>query len=156
MLVGAGFVTAEPRAAGIDGSTITSFPYTVTISGGSASSASGWEQIIENLDVYDSNGNPYIYWVKEVSGADGYEASYQFSDGDPDSYKWINSSKLNSDGELVATVRNTKTDTPGYELPNTGGEGVTRYYYTGAALILLSAFAGSNRIRRRLKERRTK
>lgn len=152
MLVGAGFVTAEPRAAGIDGSTI-SFPYTVTISGGSAS---GWEQIIENLDVYDSNGNPYIYWVEEVSGADGYEASYQFSDGDPDSYKWINSSKLNSDGELVATVRNTKTDTPGYELPNTGGEGVTRYYYTGAALILLSAFAGSNRIRRRLKERRTK
>lgn len=152
MLVGAGFVTAEPRAAGIDGSTIT-FPYTVTISGGSAS---GWEQIIENLDVYDSNGNPYIYWVEEVSGADGYEASYQFSDGDPDSYKWINSSKLNSDGELVATVRNTKTDTPGYELPNTGGEGVTRYYYTGAALILLSAFAGSNRIRRRLKERRTK
>lgn len=152
MLVGAGFVTAEPRVAGIDGSTI-SFPYTVTISGGSAS---GWEQIIENLDVYDSNGNPYIYWVEEVSGADGYEASYQFSDGDPDSYKWINSSKLNSDGELVATVRNTKTDTPGYELPNTGGEGVTRYYYTGAVLILLSAFAGSNRIRRRLKERRTK
>lgn len=152
MLVGAGFVTAEPRAAGIDGSTIL-FPYTVTISGGSAS---GWEQIIENLDVYDSNGNPYIYWVEEVSGADGYEASYQFSDGDPDSYKWINSSKLNSDGELVATVRNTKTDTPGYKLPNTGGEGVTRYYYTGAALILLSAFAGSNRIRRRLKECRTK
>lgn len=152
MLVGAGFVTAEPRAAGIDGSTI-SFPCTVTISGGSAN---GWEQIIENLDVYDSNGNPYIYWVEEVSGADGYEASYQFSDSDPDSSSWINSSMLNSDGELVATVRNTKTDTPGYELPNTGGEGVTRYYYTGAALILLSAFAGSNRIRRRLKERRTK
>lgn len=152
MLIGAGFAAAEPRAAGIDGSTI-SFPYTVTISGGSAS---GWEQIIENLDVYDSNGNPYIYWVEEVSGADGYKASYQFSDGDPDSYKWINSSKLNADGELVATVRNTKTDTPGYELPNTGGEGVARYYYTGAALILLSALAGSNRIRRRLKERRTK
>lgn len=152
MLIGAGFAAAEPRTAGIDGSTI-SFPYTVTISGGSAS---GWEQIIENLDVYDSNGNPYIYWVEEVSGADGYKASYQFSDGDPDSYKWINSSKLNADGELVATVRNTKTDTPGYELPNTGGEGVARYYYTGAALILLSALAGSNRIRRRLKERRTK
>lgn len=152
MLVGAGFVTAEPRAAGIDGSTIA-FPYTVTISGGSAN---GWEQIIENLDVYDSNGDPYVYWVEEVSGADGYEASYQFSDGDPDSSSWINSSKPNSDGELVATVRNTKTDTPGYELPHTGGEGVTRYYYTGAALMLLSALAGSNRIRRRLKERRTK
>lgn len=152
MLVGAGFVTAEPRAAGIDGSTIA-FPYTVTISGGIAN---GWEQIIENLDVYDSNGDPYVYWVEEVSGADGYEASYQFSDGDPDSFSWINSSKPNSDGELVATVRNTKTDTPGYELPHTGGEGVTRYYYTGAALMLLSALAGSNRIRRRLKERRTK
>ncbi len=153
MLVGAGFVTAEPMTAGIDGSTITS-QYEFTISGGSANNS--WEKVINNLPVYDSNGNPYIYWVEEVSGADGYEASYQFSDGDPDSSSWINSSIPNADGKLEVTVRNTKTDTPGYELPSTGGEGVTRYYYTGAALILLSAFAGSNRIRRRLKERRTK
>lgn len=155
MLYGAGIAAAsEPMIlSAIEDGSGDWVTLDVTISGGSAE---GWETVIQNLDVYDSNGNPYIYWVEEISGADGYEANYQFSDGDPDSSSWINSSMMNENGELVATVRNTKTDTPGYELPNTGGEGVTRYYYTGAALILLSAFAGSNRIRRRLKERRTK
>lgn len=125
---------------------------TVTLSGGSLG---GWETVIKNLDVYAPNDKEYIYWVEEVA-VNGYETNYQFSDGDSESTAWINASKPNSDGELVVTVRNNKTDTPGYELPSTGGGGVKVYYYTGAAMILLSAIAGSNRIRRRLKERRTK
>lgn len=154
LLYGAG--TSEsadtPTSASFD-ATGKTFPLTVTLKGGSADGC--WEKVIENLDVYNSNGKEYIYWVEEDT-VNGYKASYQFSDGDSESTAWINASKPNSDGELVVTVRNNKTDTPGYELPSTGGRGVKVYYYTGAAMILLSAIAGSNRIRRRLKERRTK
>ncbi|MDE6021538.1 MAG: Cna B-type domain-containing protein [Ruminococcus sp.] len=125
---------------------------TIEIVGGSAG---GWEKVVENLDVYAPDGRPYIYWVEEEE-VPGYEASYQFSDGNSESSYWIDASKPNADGELAATVRNNSKDTPGYELPNTGGEGVHVYYYTGVAMILLSAFAGSNRIRRRLKQRCTK
>lgn len=154
LLYGAG--TSEsadtPTSASFD-ATGKTFPLTVTLKGGSADGC--WEKVIENLDVYAPNGKEYIYWVEEDT-VNGYKASYQFSDGDPESSYWINASKPNSDGELVVTVRNNKTDTPGYELPSTGGRGVKVYYYTGAAMILLSAIAGSNRIRRRLRERRTK
>lgn len=155
MILGAG--TSEsadtPTSASFD-ATGKTFPLTVTLKGGSAG---GWETVtvVENLDVYAPNGQEYIYWVEEDT-VNGYKASYQFSDGDSESTAWINASKPNSDGELVVTVRNNKTDTPGYELPSTGGRGVKVYYYTGAAMILLSAIAGSNRIRRRLRERRTK
>lgn len=156
MLLGAGTNDSDtPTPASYDAAG-ESFPMEVKISGGSAGgSAGGWETVVENLDVYAPNGQEYIYWVEEDT-VNGYKASYQFSDGDPESSYWINASKPNSDGELVVTVRNNKTDTPGYELPSTGGRGVKVYYYTGAAMILLSAIAGSNRIRRRLKERRTK
>lgn len=155
MLVGAGIAESAdtPTSASFD-ATGKTFPLTVTLKGGSAG---GWETVtvVENLDVYAPNGQEYIYWVEEDT-VNGYKASYQFSDGDSESTAWINASKPNSDGELVVTVRNNKTDTPGYELPSTGGRGVKVYYYTGAAMILLSAIAGSNRIRRRLRERRTK
>lgn len=152
MLLGAGTNDSDtPTPASYDAAG-ESFPMEVKISGGSLG---GWETVIKNLDVYAPNGQEYIYWVEEDT-VNGYKASYQFSDGDSESTAWINASKPNSDGELVVTVRNNKTDTPGYELPSTGGRGVKVYYYTGAAMILLSAIAGSNRIRRRLKERRTK
>lgn len=153
LLYGASLYAASdtPTSASFDASG-QRFPLTVTLKGGSAG---GWETVVENLDVYAPNGQEYIYWVEEDT-VNGYKASYQFSDGDSESTAWINASKPNSDGELVVTVRNNKTDTPGYELPSTGGRGVKVYYYTGAAMILLSAIAGSNRIRRRLRERRTK
>lgn len=154
MLVGAGIAESAdtPTSASFD-ATGKTFPLTVTLKGGSADGC--WEKVIENLDVYAPNGQEYIYWVEEDT-VNGYTVSYQFSDGDSESTAWINASKPNSDGKLVVTVRNNKTDTPGYELPSTGGRGVKVYYYTGAAMILLSAIAGSNRIRRRLRERRTK
>lgn len=129
------------RAGGIDDgssswSTDAKGDYmTVTLSGGSAE---GWETIIENLDVYASNGNPYVYWVEEVAGADSYEANYQFSDGNPDSGSWIDSSSPNADGELVAIVRNTKTEVPGVVMPSTGSTGTRGYTAAGVSIMVTS------------------
>lgn len=132
---------ANMRAGGIDGgssswSTDAKGDYmTVTLSGGSAE---GWETIIENLDVYASNENPYVYWVEEVAGADSYEANYQFSDGNPDSGSWIDSSSPNADGELVAIVRNTKTEVPGVVMPSTGSTGTRGYTAAGVSIMVTS------------------
>ncbi|MGN0631799.1 MAG: GDSL-type esterase/lipase family protein, partial [Ruminococcus sp.] len=127
----------------------------VKLSGASASE-NPWEYVLEDLDVYDSSGRPYIYWVEEVSAHTGYDVSYQFSDGSADSDYYIDATAPDAGGGFAVTVRNTKNQQPGVTLPNTGGEGVMKYYYTGGAIIALSLFAGSNRFRRRLKERRTK
>lgn len=127
----------------------------VKLSGASASE-NPWEYVLEDLDVYDSSGRPYIYWVEEASANTGYDVSYQFSDGSADSDYYIDATAPDAGGGFAVTVRNTKNQQPGVTLPNTGGEGVMKYYYTGGAIIALSLFAGSFRFRRRLKERRTK
>lgn len=115
-----------------------------------------WTYVLDGLDVYDPSGKEYIYWVVEDPTFTNYSASYLFDDGDGTSDYWINAAEPNSDGEFVATVKNTKQESEGVTMPSTGGEGVARFYYTGGAMVLLALIAGSNRIRRRLKERRTK
>lgn len=118
-----------------------------------------WEKIL-NLPKTDNSGREYEYYIVEVG--DNGEPITEISGTGGVKYipiEYENNGTVIGTGETVISVTNEaneKPENPGYELPNTGGEGVTRYYYTGAALILLSAFAGSNRIRRRLKERRTK
>lgn len=115
-----------------------------------------WTYVLDGLDVYDPSGKEYIYWVVEDPTFTNYSASYLFDDGDGTSDYWINAAEPNSDGEFVATVKNTKQESEGVTMPSTGGEGVARFYYTGGAMVLLVLIAGSNRIRRRLTERRTK
>ncbi|MBQ7131581.1 MAG: Cna B-type domain-containing protein [Oscillospiraceae bacterium] len=109
-------------------------------------STEDWTYIYENLPVYDSNGNPYYYWIVEV-GANGFTPSYSFSDGDDvaiDADYCINAENA---GNATATVKNTPNDTS-TSLPSTGGQGTQRYYVTGIA-IMLCALAGIYGFKRR-------
>ena len=65
-----------------------SMEYTIT------SSDSNWEHIFENLDKYDANGNPYIYYVVE-------------GERTPQEY-WVSSYEPNADGSVI-TVKNIST-----------------------------------------------
>ncbi len=113
-------------------------------------STEDWTYIYENLPVYDSNGNPYYYWIVEV-GANGFTPSYSFSDGDDvaiDADYCINAENA---GNATATVKNTPNDTS-TSLPSTGGQGTQRYYVTGIA-IMLCALAGIYGFKRRQRSR---
>ncbi|MCD7885601.1 MAG: Cna B-type domain-containing protein [Lachnospiraceae bacterium] len=47
--------------------------------GNSSSGGTGsWSYTWSNLDLYDSSGNQYYYYVVEISGKDGYSASYEY------------------------------------------------------------------------------
>ncbi|MBQ8686937.1 MAG: Cna B-type domain-containing protein, partial [Ruminococcus sp.] len=112
-----------------------------------------WTATLNDLPAYAENGSPYYYWVVETEVL-GYTASYRFEDGDSSTEYCINAA--NGGDSPTATVKNTKKEDAGVTMPSTGGRGVTGYYYTGGALILLSILAGGNRIRRRVKDTRMK
>lgn len=83
----------------------------------------GWTWSKDNLPLTgkDEAGNTlyYTYYVVEHSGAN-YNASYDNNDG-------IVSGTI--------TIKNTESDTPVYELPETGGGGTTPYTVGGLALM---------------------
>lgn len=146
MVLGAGDGIAEQALVGQEIAT-------VTLKGGSAD---GWQDVLDNLDVYDPSGKPYIYWVVEEHTHTDYKISYLFNDGDAGSNYWINAAEPDENGEYSVIVRNTKEESEGVMMPSTGGEGTAKFYYTGGAMILLGILAGSNRIRRRVRDRRTR
>ncbi len=104
-------------------------------------SAGGLSTTIENLDAYDPNGQLYYYYVEEVSTHNGYEPSYSYDDGDAGSSYWINANEPNANGEFNIKVRNVKVESPGVELPSTGGSGTAKYYGIGIAVMFGSAAA---------------
>lgn len=83
----------------------------------------GWTWSKDDLPLTgkDGDGNTlyYTYYVVEHSGAN-YNASYDNNDG-------IVSGTI--------TIKNTESDTPVYELPETGGGGTTPYTVGGLALM---------------------
>lgn len=129
---------------------------TITLHGSTAwEDGKEWQATISNLEVYDPNGDPYYYWVIEEHTHKNYAISYLYKDEDDGTDYCINAEKADSDG-IDITVANTKEEDEGVLMPSTGGEGTMKFYCTGGAMILLSVLAGSNRMRRRIKERRTK
>lgn len=102
----------------------------------------GLQTTIENLDAYDSEtGKLYYYYVEEVHDYTNYDISYSYDDGDGNSSFWINAEMPNDEGEFNVTVRNTKVESPGVELPSTGGSGTAKHY--GIGLILISGSAAA-------------
>ncbi|MGN0584027.1 MAG: hypothetical protein ACI4JD_01105, partial [Ruminococcus sp.] len=136
--------------------TTLTFPMTIQIDGTNDDDGI-WTTIVANLPAYDESGSQYYYWaVEDTDSSAGYDVSYSFDDGDDTDILTDICINAGQPGNGIMTVLNTKKESSGVEMPSTGGEGTAKFYYTGGALVLLSAFAGSNRFRRRLKERRTK
>ena len=98
----------------------------ITISG----SDTDWTKTVSNLDVYDSDGKPYYYWAVEET-VSGYDISYLFDDDDDMTDYCINSS-LFGKGEI--TVKNTKQESQGIEMPSTGGKGSEPYELIGLVI----------------------
>ena len=98
----------------------------ITISG----SDTDWTKTVSNLDVYDSDGKPYYYWAVEET-VSGYDVSYLFDDDDDMTDYCINSS-LFGKGEI--TVKNTKQESQGIEMPSTGGKGSEPYELIGLVI----------------------
>lgn len=113
------------------------------------SKANGWKTSLTGLPLTDGQGGVYTYYIKEI----GYEDSVYL----PIFYEG-NGVELSTESSSTLKVQNMITDeeAPSVEMPSTGGEGTAKFYYTGGAMVLLALIAGSNRIRRRVKARRTK
>lgn len=101
-----------------------------------------FKYVLENLDVFDENGNPYYYTMEEVHvndkiAKDGYSISYSFTDKDDNTVYSVNASKLDNDS--VMTVRNTEKESSSVILPEAGGMGTAKIYFTGGFILLLAA-----------------
>ncbi len=150
------YASSTPAAASYSLRTLAAYAGGLTEQGGGTqypelvktiklTSSDNWAQVL-NLPVYDSNGNPYYYWIKEV-GANGFTPSYSFSDGDDTPIESDYCINAANPSKAVATVKNTPNDTA-TSLPSTGGKGTQRYYTVGIGLMLI-AFAGIYGFKRR-------
>ncbi len=102
------------------------------------------------LDVCDKDNKTYYYWVEEVQ-MNGYDVTYLFNDGDPESTHYINPTKPDANGEFSVTICNTKKEVAGVTMPSTGGTGTKPYYGIGVIFLTVSA-AGYLMLRRRQKD----
>ncbi|NLB10763.1 MAG: Cna B-type domain-containing protein, partial [Clostridiaceae bacterium] len=95
------------------------------------SEANNWQGKWENLPAEDDNGNAYSYFIEEVTI--GGEPA-QFTDYEID--------YVNNDGIEYGhiTVKNTAPVNYGYELPETGGRGISAYLIGGIFLLGLIPF----------------
>lgn len=84
----------------------------------------------------------YLYYIKEASTGNKYEVTYSSS----------NETGVENGGVLTLTNKE-KPDTPGYELPSTGGTGTLPYTAVGGTM-MLSALAYSFIHRKRRREGR--
>lgn len=116
-----------------------------------------WQQTVADLPITDENGNRYYYYIAEIDSSGNIASSIQGNNAYYIPVSYIgNGSAVSDTGTPEISVTNSMTEKQEGELPLTGGEGTAKFYYTGGALVLLSAFVGGNRFRRRFKERRTK
>lgn len=119
-----------------DGETTPTGEFVETIK---ISSSDDWKYTFDNLPLTgtDTDGNTvtYYYYVQEIS-VPNYTTSYENNGG-------ITSGTI--------TVTNKAVETPGYELPKTGGPGTTLYSAGG---LLLMAAAGRFLLHKRKKRRK--
>ncbi len=102
-----------------------------------------FEAVLENLDVYTSDGvTPYYYWIEEVSTHTGYTDNYLYTDGDDTSKYWINAAAPAANGfELRIDNVKVEVEDEGVIMPSTGGSG-TQWYYIVGMITMLSGAAG--------------
>lgn len=110
-----------------------------------------WEYKILDLPITDEHGNYYYYYIVEVDENGNPIADDNVLSGNGAKYIPIsydgNGQNLSENDDNIISVTNKKiADTLG-ELPMTGGDGTTRYYVTGIAI--LSTAAAYYLIRRR-------
>jgi hypothetical protein len=89
-----------------------------------------WTKQIFNLPATDENGNTYYYWIEELP-VEGYTASY-------------GNNNINAAEAAGQTATITITNTAGadsVEFPETGGQGIKKYYMAGGVMMLLAAAA---------------
>lgn len=91
---------------------------------------------------YNDLDEGYLYYIKEASTDNKYEVTYSSS----------NETGVENGGVLTLTNKE-KPETPGYELPSTGGTGTLPYTAVGGTM-MLSALAYSFIYRKRRREGR--
>lgn len=88
---------------------------------------------------YNDLDEGYLYYIKEASTDNKYEVTYSSS----------NETGVENGGVLTLTNKE-KPDTPGYELPSTGGTGTLPYTAVGGTMMLTAlAYSFIHRKRRR-------
>ncbi len=100
-----------------------------------------WSKKITGLPMYavSSDGTvlPCYYWAEEVQingkPVAGYQVGYAFDDGDSGTSFTVNAA---NPGNAMIHIKNTPTESPAYELPETGGHGTAPYTAAGMAIML--------------------
>ncbi|MCH5191509.1 MAG: hypothetical protein J1F23_05025 [Oscillospiraceae bacterium] len=95
----------------------------------------GWSYNLKDL-LAEAGADEYIYFVVEKDVAEGYADFYAVNDIN----RARNSSDSEGSGGKVIVVRNVlKGEPPVYELPESGGIGVTSYLAAGTAILTIAA-----------------
>lgn len=112
--------------------------------------ANSWTAVWDDLETGSLSD---IYYTITEETVDGYKTTYTVDDVSADSCPKI---ELQPNSGKLAVVNNQtdRTDSPGYELPSTGGAGTKLYTAGGGALMLAALVCGVCRKRRR--ERRAR
>ena len=105
-------------------------------------------EVINDLPVCDKYGVRYYYQAEEIVGKLGYEATYEYSGG-TESTSINAESAFNNNEKPEITVTNTKQESEGTTLPNTGGTGTAPYTAAGAVLCSTAAVIYVAKRRRR-------
>lgn len=98
------------------------------------------KKLIQNLDAYDSSGNKYTYYIKEIDGEtyyiSGFDVKYNNQTNPEEcAFSWNKDSK-----KPVINITN-QAKPQNYELPETGGSGTHGCTAAGGTIVLLSAAA---------------
>lgn len=98
------------------------------------------KKLIQNLDAYDSSGNKYTYYIKEIDGEtyyiSGFDVKYNNQTNPEEcAFSW------NKDGEKPVINITNQAKQQNYELPETGGSGTHGCTAAGGTIVLLSAVA---------------
>ena len=112
--------------------------------------ANSWTAVWDDLETGSLSD---IYYTITEETVDGYKTTYTVDGVSADSCPQI---ELQPNSGKLAVVNNQtdNTDSPGYELPSTGGAGTKLYTAGGGALMLAALVCGVCRKRRR--ERRAR
>jgi hypothetical protein len=142
--------TPEPQPAEQNTKTLRSLPVRITSPESASfgengyiditvSASDNWAVTLSDLPVYQFNEDGTVvscyYWAEEISGAEGYKASYAFTDGDSSTNYSINAA---NSGEAAIQIRNTENQIPdSVDLPVTGGSGRS-FTVTGLLLMIIA------------------
>lgn len=96
-----------------------------------------WQYTLKDLPKTDANGNEYYYYIEEITNdSDNTIKGNGGSIYYPVKYDGNDLTLINGSGTIsVTNEKKPETETPGYELPSTGGKGADWYYIIGAGLM---------------------